>query len=145
DAILADFKAGKYRLLVSTTVIEVGIDVPNATLLIIEHPDRLGLSQLHQLRGRVGRGKLASECVLLVDEHVPPRLRVMEKSEDGFVIAEEDLKFRGPGEFLGTHQSGLPGFRAGHLVRDADLLSQAREEAQALLAQDPDLTAPENA
>lgn len=145
DTILADFKAGKYQLLVSTTVIEVGIDVPNATLMAIEHPDRLGLSQLHQLRGRVGRGNLASECVLLVEDKVPPRLRIMEETEDGFEIAEEDLKFRGPGEFLGTHQSGLPGFRAGHIVHDAALLSKAREEAMAILETDPDLRLAQNA
>lgn len=145
DAILADFKAGKFRMLVSTTVIEVGIDVPNATLMVIEHPERLGLSQLHQLRGRVGRGDKASECCLLVEQGIPPRLRVMEETEDGFEIAEQDMRFRGPGEFLGTHQSGLPGFRAGHIVQDAHLLSLARQEAQALLEKDPDLRRPENA
>ncbi len=144
DQILSDFKAGKYRMLVSTTVIEVGIDVANATLMVIEHPERLGLSQLHQLRGRVGRGALASECILLVDDNIPPRLRIMEQTEDGFEIAEEDLKYRGPGEFLGTHQSGLPGFRAGHIIQDAALLSTAREEALALLDRDPDLEQPEN-
>lgn len=144
DLILSDFKAGKYRMLVSTTVIEVGIDVANATLMVIEHPERLGLSQLHQLRGRVGRGELPSECVLMVEDSVPPRLRIMEQSEDGFEIAEEDLKFRGPGEFLGTHQSGLPGFRAGHIVQDGALLGKAREEAVALLLNDPDLSKPEN-
>jgi ATP-dependent DNA helicase RecG len=145
DAILNAFKAGKFQLLVSTTVIEVGIDVPNATLITIEHPERLGLSQLHQLRGRVGRGDLASECVLLVEDKIPPRLRIMEQTEDGFEIAEEDLKFRGPGEFLGTHQSGLPGFRAGHIVHDAPLLSKAREEARAILAEDPELKQPAHA
>ncbi len=144
DQILSDFKAGKYRMLVSTTVIEVGIDVANATLMVIEHPERLGLSQLHQLRGRVGRGELQSECVLLVEKNVPPRLRIMEETEDGFLVAEEDLKFRGPGEFLGTHQSGLPGFRAGHIVHDAELLAKAREEATLLLERDPDLKAPHN-
>ncbi|MBY0370861.1 ATP-dependent DNA helicase RecG [bacterium] len=144
DAILADFKAGKYRLLVSTTVIEVGIDVPNATLMVVEHPDRLGLSQLHQLRGRVGRGDKASECILLVDDKIPHRLRILEETEDGFEIAEEDLKFRGPGEFLGTHQSGLPGFRAGHILQDGHLLGLARQEALALLEADPELEAPEN-
>ena len=144
DQILADFKAGKHQMLVSTTVIEVGIDVANATLMVIEHPERLGLSQLHQLRGRVGRGDLASECILIVESSVPPRLRIMEETEDGFTIAEEDLKFRGPGEFLGTHQSGLPGFRAGHIIQDAVLLTRAREEALAILETDPDLTKPEN-
>ena len=117
EKILQDFKDKKYQILVSTTVIEVGIDVANATLMVIEHPERLGLSQLHQLRGRVGRGSQASECILVADQYVSPRLRVMEQSEDGFVIAEEDLKIRGPGEFLGTRQSGLPGFRVGHILR----------------------------
>ncbi|MFM8315363.1 MAG: DNA helicase RecG, partial [Deltaproteobacteria bacterium] len=97
----------------------MGIDVPNSTLMVIEHPERLGLSQLHQLRGRVGRGALQSECVLVADKFVTERLRIMEKSEDGFEIAEEDLRLRGPGEFLGTQQSGLPGFRVGHILRDA--------------------------
>ncbi len=145
DRILIDFKAAKYQILISTTVIEVGIDVPNATLMVIEHPERLGLSQLHQLRGRVGRGKLESECLLVADKFVTPRLRVMTQTEDGFVIAEEDLKIRGPGEFLGTRQSGMPGFRAGHILRDADLLVRAREEAIKLLEEDPKLSSPENA
>ena len=140
---LAEFKQGKSRILVSTTVIEVGIDVPNATLMVIEHPERLGLSQLHQLRGRVGRGALGSECVLVADQYVGPRLKIMEATEDGFVIAEEDLKLRGPGELLGTRQSGLPGFRVGHILRDASLLSLAREEALQLLEADPELTSPD--
>ncbi len=144
DRILAEFKAGKYQILVSTTVIEVGIDVANATLMVIEHPERLGLSQLHQLRGRVGRGKAASRCLLIADQYVGQRLRVMEQTEDGFVIAEEDLKIRGPGEFLGTRQSGLPGFRVGHILRDAELLGQARDEADLVLVQDPELSAPEH-
>lgn len=145
EEILNRFKAGQIQLLISTTVIEVGIDVPNATLMVIEHPERLGLSQLHQLRGRVGRGSAVSHCVLLCDEFVTQRLRIMEKTEDGFEIAEEDMRLRGPGEFLGTRQSGLPGFRVGHIVRDAALLRVAREEAQALLKADPNLEAPENA
>jgi ATP-dependent DNA helicase RecG len=145
ERILAEFKEGKFQILVSTTVIEVGIDVPNATLMIIEHPERLGLSQLHQLRGRVGRGALQSECVLVADEYVSPRLKIMESTEDGFVIAEEDLRLRGPGEFLGTRQSGLPGFRVGHILRDASLLDLAREEALRLLEIDPDMTSPAHA
>jgi ATP-dependent DNA helicase RecG len=145
DKILSEFKAGKHRLLVSTTVIEVGIDVPNATLMVIEHPERLGLSQLHQLRGRVGRGDLDSQCVLLVEDKIPPRLRIMEQTEDGFEIAEEDLRFRGPGEFLGTAQSGLPGFRVGHLFHDAPLIAIARDEAAKVLSLDPELKLPENA
>jgi ATP-dependent DNA helicase RecG len=144
DNVLKEFKDGKFQILVSTTVIEVGIDVPNATLMVIEHPERLGLSQLHQLRGRVGRGSKRSECVLVADKYVGERLKVMARTEDGFEIAEEDLKIRGPGEFLGTRQSGLPGFRAGHILRDAELLTRAREEAERILAQDPELTSPEN-
>ncbi len=145
DRILSEFKEGKYQILVSTTVIEVGIDVANATLMVIEHPERLGLSQLHQLRGRVGRGAAASRCLLVAENYVGQRLRVMEQTEDGFVIAEEDLKIRGPGEFLGTRQSGLPGFRVGHILRDADLLTKAREEAELILEKDPDLSAPQHA
>lgn len=139
DAILKEFKEGKFSILISTTVIEVGIDVPNATLMVIEHPERLGLSQLHQLRGRVGRGKAASECCLVAEKFATERLKVMVKTEDGFEIAEEDLKIRGPGEFLGTRQSGMPGFRVGHILRDAALLSLAREEAQSILQKDPEL------
>ena len=145
DRILKAFKSKEFDILISTTVIEVGIDIPNATLMVIEHPDRLGLSQLHQLRGRVGRGDKQSECILVVESFITPRLRVMENSEDGFVIAEEDLKFRGPGEFLGTRQSGLPGFRVGHILRDANLLEVAKEEAELILEKDPKLKLPENA
>lgn len=144
DQIITDFKGGHYSLLVSTTVIEVGIDVANATLMVIEHPERLGLSQLHQLRGRVGRGSKSSECMLVADGELGKRLEVMERTEDGFVIAEEDLKIRGPGEFLGIRQSGLPGFRVGHIVRDAELLIEAKEEAEKLLNADPELKLPEN-
>ncbi len=144
EDILKAFKNREFDILVSTTVIEVGIDVPNSTLMVIEHPERLGLSQLHQLRGRVGRGDKQSTCLLVVDKFVLPRLRVMETSDDGFVIAEEDLKFRGPGEFLGTRQSGLPGFRVGHILRDASLLELARSEAEAILLKDPTLDLKEN-
>jgi ATP-dependent DNA helicase RecG len=140
DRIISEFKEKRTQVLISTTVIEVGIDVPNATLMVIEHPERLGLSQLHQLRGRVGRGKASSECWLVADKFISPRLKVMEATEDGFEIAEEDLKIRGPGEFLGTRQSGLPGFRVGNLLRDAALLTLARREAEALLQTDPNLS-----
>jgi ATP-dependent DNA helicase RecG len=142
DRILDEFKQGKHRCLVATTVVEVGIDVPNATLMVIEHPERLGLSQLHQLRGRVGRGEESSECVLVVEDKVSARLRIFVETEDGFAIAEEDLKLRGPGEFLGTRQSGLPGFRAGHIVHDAALVCLARDEAVAILDRDPKLQDP---
>jgi ATP-dependent DNA helicase RecG len=144
DKVLSSFKSKKFQILVSTTVIEVGIDIPNATLMVIEHPERLGLSQLHQLRGRVGRGSAASECILVADKYVSNRLEVMVRTEDGFEIAEEDLKIRGPGEFLGTRQSGLPGFRAGHILRDATLLTRAREEALQILEKDPELKLPEH-
>jgi ATP-dependent DNA helicase RecG len=144
ERILREFKEKKYSVLIATTVIEVGIDVPNATLMVIEHPERLGLSQLHQLRGRVGRGSAQSQCVLVADSFVTTRLKVMERTDDGFEIAEEDLKIRGPGEFLGTKQSGLPGFRVGHLLRDSELLSLARVEAQKILAEDPELNLPEH-
>lgn len=144
DQVLIDFKNKKYDMLVSTTVIEVGIDVPNATLMVVEHPERLGLSQLHQLRGRVGRSDLKSECILIAEEFVTERLRIMERTDDGFEIAEEDLRIRGPGEFLGTKQSGLPGFRVGHILRDQDLLQLAKNEAQNLLKEDPLLEQPQN-
>jgi len=146
DAVMRRFKAGEHQLLVSTTVIEVGIDVPNATVILIEHAERFGLAQLHQLRGRVGRGQAESFCFLLAqytpaDESIR-RLRVMVETNDGFKIAEADLTFRGPGEFLGTRQSGMPDFRVANIVRDSRILEVAREEAEAWLAKDPDLTSP---
>ncbi len=145
DEIMGRFSRGETQILVSTTVIEVGIDVPNATLMVIEHAERFGLSQLHQLRGRVGRGGAKSYCILATDfkqsDLAKERLKVMESSSDGFKIAEEDLKIRGPGDFLGTRQSGLPDFRVGNLITDLDLLEAARREAQALLAADPQLAA----
>ncbi len=144
ESVLREFKEGRLQILISTTVIEVGIDVPNATLMVIEHPERLGLSQLHQLRGRVGRGEKNSECLLIADGAIGARLKVMERTEDGFEIAEEDLKIRGPGEFLGTRQSGLPGFRVGHLLKDSELLLLAKIEAETILERDPKLEAPEH-
>jgi ATP-dependent DNA helicase RecG len=135
--IMAEFKAGRIDLLVATTVIEVGVDVPNASLIIIENPERLGLAQLHQLRGRVGRGAVASHCLLL---YHPPlshtgqkRLGVLRDSNDGFVIAERDLEIRGPGEVLGTKQTGLAEFKIADLVRDKALVQQVRPIAQRLL------------
>ena len=139
--IMAAFKGGDLHLLVATTVIEVGVDVPNASLMIIENPERLGLAQLHQLRGRVGRGSTASHCVLLY--HAPlsalgrERLGIMRESSDGFVIAEKDLELRGPGEVLGTRQTGLVQFRVADLVRDADLLPQVQEAAAVFARQHP--------
>ncbi|ENA33475.1 ATP-dependent DNA helicase RecG [Pseudomonas sp. HPB0071] len=139
--IMAQFKAGELQLLVATTVIEVGVDVPNASLMIIENPERLGLAQLHQLRGRVGRGSAVSHCVLLF--HPPlshigrERLAIMRETNDGFVIAERDLELRGPGEMLGTRQTGLLQFKVADLMRDADLLPAVRDAAQELLAKWP--------
>ncbi|QCI15281.1 ATP-dependent DNA helicase RecG [Pseudomonas putida] len=145
-AVMAEFKQGNLQLLVATTVIEVGVDVPNASLMIIENPERLGLAQLHQLRGRVGRGSAVSHCVLL---YHPPlsqigreRLGIMRETNDGFVIAEKDLELRGPGEMLGTRQTGLLQFKVADLMRDADLLPAVRDAAQALLAHWPDHVSP---
>ncbi|MEI6093421.1 MAG: ATP-dependent DNA helicase RecG [bacterium] len=143
DAVMKDFKDCKIHLLVSTTVVEVGIDVPNATIMFIEHPERFGLSQLHQLRGRIGRGESRSVCIMMVDTHLTEvaqkRLGIMVATDDGFKIAEEDLAIRGPGEFLGTRQHGIPGFRVGNLLRDIDTLVIARNEAQRVVDNDPDL------
>jgi ATP-dependent DNA helicase RecG len=130
ERVMATFASGELKVLVATTVIEVGVDVPNATVMVIEHADRFGLAQLHQLRGRVGRGAGASTCILVTPGKLSPeareRLEVMVKSDDGFALAEKDLEIRGPGDFFGTRQSGLPQLRVSHLVRDADLLQQAR-------------------
>jgi len=149
DAVMRRFKAGEHDVLVSTTVIEVGIDVPNATAIVIEHAERFGLAQLHQLRGRVGRGRARGHCFLVVPdwtgEEAYQRLRTLEQSTDGFHIAEADLALRGPGDFLGTRQAGLPDFRVANLLRDAALLRAARDEALAWLVEDPELSRPESA
>ena len=162
EAVMADFKSGAIQLLVATTVIEVGVDVPNATIMMIEHAERFGLAQLHQLRGRVGRGAQQSYCLLMAagmgrpkptpgnrlsggeepQSNARERLEALVRSNDGFVIAEEDLRIRGPGEFFGFRQWGLPEFRVANLVRDGDLLQQARVEAFSLLKQDPSLSSP---
>ena len=169
ESVMAEFKAGAIHALVATTVVEVGVDVPNATIMMIEHAERFGLAQLHQLRGRVGRAGHQSYCLLMVsgrwskggararglkgalasdaaDEPGPSasreRLEALVRSNDGFVIAEEDLRIRGPGEFFGLRQWGMPEFRVANIVRDADLLQQARQEAFALLKMDQDLKAP---
>ena len=145
DRAMADFASGRTRILVSTTVIEVGVDVPDATIMIIEHAERFGLAQLHQLRGRVGRGAERSSCVLLygpLGEIGRARIDTMRKTEDGFEIAEEDLKLRGEGDVLGTRQSGMPGFRLTVPTRHSELLSIARDDAKALLAKDPALESP---
>ena len=142
------FRDGELQILVSTTVIEVGVDVANATVMVVEHAERFGLSQLHQLRGRVGRGGERSICLLITTRHATSgdgdRLSVMQESSDGFVIAEADLKLRGPGEFLGTRQSGLPDFRVTNLLRDTRLLVEARSAALSWLDSDPELTSPES-
>lgn len=144
DAAMLAFKNGETRLLVATTVVEVGVDVPDATIMVIEHAERFGLAQLHQLRGRVGRGSDASSCILLykgpLGETGKARLSILRDSEDGFLIAEEDLKLRGEGELLGTRQSGTPGFRIASMEFHADLLEIARKDAAYLLERDPDLT-----
>ncbi len=146
DAVMADFAAGRTSVLVATTVIEVGVDVPEATVMVIEHAERFGLAQLHQLRGRIGRGDRASTCLLLYA--APPtdtarrRLEILRETDDGFRIAEEDLKLRGAGELLGTRQSGLPGFRLADPAAHADLLEMARGDARLALDRDPDLEQP---
>ncbi|MCQ8782631.1 ATP-dependent DNA helicase RecG [Mangrovibrevibacter kandeliae] len=143
DAAMAAFKDGRTRLIVATTVIEVGVDVPDASIIVIEHAERFGLAQLHQLRGRVGRGDRPSSCVLLyrapLGEVAKARLEVMRDTEDGFRIAEEDLKLRGEGDLLGTKQSGLPGFRIARIEHHGDLLEIARDDARLIIARDPEL------
>jgi ATP-dependent DNA helicase RecG len=149
DEVMRKFLENKIQILVSTTVIEVGIDVPRASLMIVEHAERFGLSQLHQLRGRVGRRDIPSSCILLADykcsADARKRLKVMEKTTDGFVLAEEDLLIRGPGDFLGTRQSGMPDFRVASIIRDARILNEAKEDAFSLAARDPLLEKPEHA
>ncbi|ESX62537.1 ATP-dependent DNA helicase RecG [Mesorhizobium sp. LSHC422A00] len=143
DQAMRAFKAGETCILIATTVIEVGVDVPDATIMVIEHAERFGLAQLHQLRGRVGRGDKPSSCVLLykdpLGETAKRRLSVMRETEDGFLIAEEDLKLRGEGELLGTRQSGTPGFQVARIEVHADLLEAARDDARLILSRDPEL------
>mgnify|MGYP005781258503 FL=1 len=141
------FASGEIQVLVSTTVVEVGVDVPNAALIIIENPERFGLSQLHQLRGRVGRGAHQSYCVLITNTRSPEamqRLRTLASTTDGFQIAEEDLKLRGPGDFFGSRQHGLPQMKLADLAGDMRLLNEAQQAARRLLAADPSLSRPEN-
>ena len=149
DQIMRNFAEGKLDILVATTVVEVGIDIPRASLIVIEHAERFGLSQLHQLRGRVGRNDMPSFCILLAGgsktETASKRLRIMESTNDGFKIAEEDLEIRGPGEFLGTKQSGLPDFRVGNIIRDGKILNDAMMAAFDIVKSDPGLQKPEHA
>jgi ATP-dependent DNA helicase RecG len=138
EIVMRRFQRGELDVLVSTTVIEVGVDVPNATVMVIEHAERFGLAQLHQLRGRVGRGEAKSYCMLMTGGRVSPeaeqRLDAMVRTQDGFELAELDLSLRGPGEFFGTRQAGLPDFRVANLVRDREMLELAKREAAAFVA-----------
>jgi ATP-dependent DNA helicase RecG len=148
DATMAAFHAGEYQVLVSTSVVEVGVDVPNATVILIEGANRFGLAQLHQFRGRVGRGEHASFCLLISDNPITPgrkdeRLQAMEESQDGFYLAEKDLSLRGPGDFLGTRQSGSPLLMAR--LTDLETIEKARRAARQLFEADPELQAPEHA
>ena len=147
DDIMRRFRDREIDILVATTVIEVGIDVPNATVMLIEHPERFGLSQLHQLRGRVGRGAEESYCILLgdVSPDAADRLNILVRSDDGFEIAREDLRLRGMGDLFGERQSGVPTFRIADPIRDEELNERARESAVTLLARDPGLEKPEHA
>ncbi|MGH6872255.1 MAG: ATP-dependent DNA helicase RecG [Rhizomicrobium sp.] len=146
DAAMAKFKAGETKVLVATTVIEVGVDVPQATIMVIEHAERFGLAQLHQLRGRVGRSDAKSSCLLIyygpLGETAKARLKTLRETDDGFVIAERDLELRGAGELLGTRQSGLPEFRIANLALHGELLAAARDDAKLVVAKDPDLQSP---
>jgi len=143
-----EFRSGKFSILVSTTVIEVGVDIPKATVMLIEHPERFGLAQLHQLRGRVGRGADVSYCILMMpfiqDPNIVERLKFFERTDDGFQLAEKDLEIRGPGEVLGVRQHGLPDLKLADIQEDRVLLFKARDEAFALVADDPRLVKPEN-
>ncbi len=149
EATMMEFKEGRIHILVATTVIEVGIDIPNASVMVVEHAERFGLSQLHQLRGRIGRGRYPSRCILIAQyrssEDAKVRLQAMGKTTDGFKIAEEDLALRGPGEFFGIRQSGLPDFRVAHIIRDTPILIEARKEAFRLIQEDPELAQPSHA
>jgi ATP-dependent DNA helicase RecG len=141
DRVMAEFKAGRIQVLVATTVVEVGVDVPNATVMVVEHAERFGLAQLHQLRGRVGRGAQKSFCVLVTSgaltDEARARISVLTRTQDGFEIAETDLALRGPGEFFGTRQSGMPAFRVADLMRDRDILELARRQAMQLIEESP--------
>src|SRR6185503_10943 len=146
DEVMAQFKAGEISVLVATTVIEVGVDVPEASIMVVEHAERFGLAQLHQLRGRVGRGTARSTCLLVyqapLGEIAKQRLAALRATDDGFVIAEEDLRLRGAGELLGTKQSGLPEFHFADLAVHGELVAAARDDARLILQSDPGLKTP---
>ena len=147
DAVMDDFKNKKLDILVSTTVIEVGVNVPNATLMIIENAERFGLAQLHQIRGRVGRGKHKSYCILIYNsktEVCKERMAIMEETTDGFKISQKDLEIRGPGEFFGTRQHGLPELRVANIFKHKKILKQAQLEARYIIGQDSKLQLIEN-
>ncbi|HLR31066.1 MAG TPA: ATP-dependent DNA helicase RecG, partial [Fodinibius sp.] len=148
DSVMQRFVSNDLQVLVSTTVIEVGMDVPNANIMIVEHAERFGLSQLHQLRGRIGRGQRQSYCILVHGQKVSKegwyRLKKMTQTNDGFDIAEADLKLRGPGDFLGTKQSGLPEFKVADIIEDQWILEEAKSAAWRLMSDDPDLTQPKH-
>ena len=146
DATMAAFASGRLSVLVATTVVEVGVNVPNATIMVIEHAERFGLAQLHQLRGRVGRGAAQSACVLLYDgalgQAARARLEVLRQTEDGFLIAQKDLELRGGGDLLGSRQSGLPAYRFADPLAQRELLEAAADDARLILARDPELRGP---
>jgi ATP-dependent DNA helicase RecG len=147
DKIMSGFQSGDIQLLVSTTVIEVGVDVPNSTVMVIENAERFGLSQLHQLRGRVGRGKDKSYCILVSDakgETAKARLEIMCKTNNGFTIADRDLELRGPGEFFGSRQHGLPEMKIASFTENMDTVRQTHAAAKKILAEDPTLSKDEN-
>ena len=147
DEIMTRFKNAEIDILISTTVIEVGVDVPNATMMVIENAERFGLAQLHQLRGRVGRGKFKSYCILKYDSKsdiVQKRMDIMQKTNDGFVISEKDLELRGPGDFFGTKQHGLPEFKIANLFVDVPILKKTQVVANTILEDDPNLILEDN-
>jgi len=147
DEVMQKFNNNQFSILVSTTVVEVGVDVPNATIMLIEHAERFGLSQLHQLRGRVGRGSDKSYCILVkhnINETSKMRLHIMEETDDGFIIADEDLKIRGPGQFFGMKQSGFFKYKIANMVTDGPIIQNAREIAFEVIEKDPGLKNIEN-